>query len=166
MLATITRTESEFPPRSAPHIVSEYFSVFEFAVLSSAGLEPVSKESKLKVLLSSACIAINNTSWYVQFKFRVVEGKLNDFCVVLYLVIFQYLFNFTTGVKTTFLESLNLQGYERHSKWLCFNHQTLPFPIIYLAYWICSSRKSDLIFLALLEYRRISFTKSILGPRK
>jgi hypothetical protein len=56
-------TEPEFPPKFAPHVVAEYFNVKEFAVLTSTGLDHVAQESRLKVLLSSACMALNNTNW-------------------------------------------------------------------------------------------------------
>jgi len=55
--------ECGFPPKYCPHVVSEYFNIEEFAVISSAGLESVEKESKLKLLMSSACIALSNTNW-------------------------------------------------------------------------------------------------------
>lgn len=59
-------SEPEFPPKISPCPVSEFFSIDEFAVLTSNSPEPVHEESKLKLLLSSACIAVNNTNWYVQ----------------------------------------------------------------------------------------------------
>ncbi|ODN03877.1 Rab3 GTPase-activating protein catalytic subunit [Orchesella cincta] len=74
-------SEPDFPPRSTPCPVSEFFSLEEFAVLSSTAAEPVHKESRLKLLLSSACIALNNTScnfpifgWNQNYFYGVAEN--------------------------------------------------------------------------------------------
>lgn len=69
-------SEPEFPPRISPCPVSEFFSIEEFAVLSSSIPEPVHEESKLKLLLSSACIALNNTNWYENFDKNFTFGNL------------------------------------------------------------------------------------------
>ena len=52
----------EFPPKIIPHPIAEYYNLEEFAVLTSAAPKPIENESKMKLLLSSACIAINNTN--------------------------------------------------------------------------------------------------------
>ncbi|CAG7718551.1 unnamed protein product [Allacma fusca] len=62
LMSAVSKENDAFPPKFSPHKVADYFDVKEFAVLSSAGLEPMQNESKLKALLSSACMALNNTN--------------------------------------------------------------------------------------------------------
>lgn len=59
----ILASESEFPPKMLPCPVPEFFSIEEFAVLAPISAEPIHSESQLKILLSSACVALNNTTW-------------------------------------------------------------------------------------------------------
>ncbi len=61
-IQSIVSDENEFPPKLSPHSLCEVYCLKELAVLTSASLEPIQNESKLKVLLSSACIAINNSN--------------------------------------------------------------------------------------------------------
>jgi len=61
-LQSITNgAEKGFPPKFSPHVISELFQVNEFAVISSEHA-PVQNESELKVIMSSVCIALNNTN--------------------------------------------------------------------------------------------------------
>ena len=60
--SAISQENHVFPPQFEPHKVAGYFDIKEFAVLSSAHSEPLENESKLKALMSSACIALNNTN--------------------------------------------------------------------------------------------------------
>ena len=62
-LHSIISDENEFPPKICPHNLCEQFCLKELAIVSSSSpSDPIQDESKLKVLLSSACIAINNTN--------------------------------------------------------------------------------------------------------
>jgi len=62
-LQSIINEGNEFPPKPCPHSLCEHFCLKELAVLTSAShSDPIGDESKLKVLMSSACIAVNNTN--------------------------------------------------------------------------------------------------------
>ena len=60
--SALSKESDAFPPKYAPHKIADYFDIKEFAILTSAGPEPIHNESKFKALLSSACLAVNNTS--------------------------------------------------------------------------------------------------------
>lgn len=45
------------------HPLSRWYGLRDFLVLSPAGNEEIMSESKAKVLLSSVCMAVNNTNW-------------------------------------------------------------------------------------------------------
>lgn len=61
-LYSILEKAKEFPPSFSPHVISELFSVKEFGVIIPNGQKPLEDESKLKMLMSSICMALNNTN--------------------------------------------------------------------------------------------------------
>lgn len=56
--------EADFPPSSLPvHPCAELFCLKEFAVLSPANPNrPLQNESRINIILSSVCIALNATN--------------------------------------------------------------------------------------------------------
>lgn len=61
--------ENDFVPivfegnKSHPHILAQWYGLRDFLVLTPAHGVIITSESKIKILLSSACIAINNSNW-------------------------------------------------------------------------------------------------------
>ena len=48
---------------SHPHLLTQWYGLRDFIVLTPAQGVIISSESKIKILLSSVCIAINNSNW-------------------------------------------------------------------------------------------------------
>lgn len=46
-----------------PHMLARWYGLRDFVVLTPARSFSVTSESKIKILLSSICIAINNSNW-------------------------------------------------------------------------------------------------------
>lgn len=51
--------------QTQPHILSRWYGLRDFIVITPCHGCDITSESKMKILLSSACIAINNSNWYV-----------------------------------------------------------------------------------------------------
>lgn len=61
--------ENDFVPivfegnQSHPHLLARWYGIRDFMVLTPAQGVIITSESKIKILLSSVCIAINNSNW-------------------------------------------------------------------------------------------------------
>ncbi|KAG8318859.1 Rab3 GTPase-activating protein catalytic subunit, partial [Homalodisca vitripennis] len=77
--------ENDFIPivfegnRSHPHLLTRWYGLRDFIVLTPAQGVVVTSESKIKILLSSVCIAVNNTNCSVPVFIQVLEPWQNFF---------------------------------------------------------------------------------------
>lgn len=78
---------NDFPSRAHP--IVRFYGLREFIVISPSGnTEAITSEDKLKLLLSSAAIALNNTQWYARVFFSITTSHFQFYILFSEIPIF------------------------------------------------------------------------------
>ncbi|XP_054281898.1 rab3 GTPase-activating protein catalytic subunit isoform X2 [Macrosteles quadrilineatus] len=84
-LEDMMSTENDFVPivfegnKSHPHLLTRWYGLRDFIVLTPNQSVVITSESKIKILLSSVCIAVNNSNCSVPVFIQVLEPWQNFF---------------------------------------------------------------------------------------